>query len=209
MRLILSLLIILGLMPGVAPASDDPLVINRVEVDEALGQMRISGGEFGNDEPGVTLEGIPMVVVSHSPTELVITMPPGTTPGTYLLNVSQGKGNRGQSVFNVTVGAEGPQGEQGVPGPQGPQGGLGPQGPQGTQGLPGPAGPNGPTGATGPAGPAGPPGVGVNLRKVALLQWGEAIQGGDFLVGTQPYAVAFDGANIWVANWGSNTVSKR
>jgi DNA-binding beta-propeller fold protein YncE len=27
-------------------------------------------------------------------------------------------------------------------------------------------------------------------------------------VGTQPYGVAFDGTNIWVANGGSNTVTK-
>ena len=100
------------------------LSIHRVEVDEAAGQMRISGDEFGNDEPSVTLEGIPMVVVSHSPTEIVITLPPGTTPGTYLLNVWRLDGNREQGVFNVTVGAEGPQGAQGVPGPQGPQGGT-------------------------------------------------------------------------------------
>ena len=85
------------------------LSIHRVEVDEAAGQMRISGDEFGNDEPSVTLEGIPMVVVSHSPTEIVITLPPGTTPGTYLLNVWRLDGNREQGVFNVTVGAEGPQ----------------------------------------------------------------------------------------------------
>ena len=32
---------------------------------------------------------------------------------------------------------------------------------------------------------------------------------GAFPVGTNPLGVAFDGANIWVANQGSNTVSKR
>ncbi|HEY6370929.1 MAG TPA: hypothetical protein VIX37_10140, partial [Candidatus Sulfotelmatobacter sp.] len=31
---------------------------------------------------------------------------------------------------------------------------------------------------------------------------------GTFDVGTSPLNVAFDGANIWVANEGSNTVSK-
>jgi len=31
----------------------------------------------------------------------------------------------------------------------------------------------------------------------------------DFPVAQGPWGVAFDGANIWVANWGSNTVSKR
>jgi DNA-binding beta-propeller fold protein YncE len=32
---------------------------------------------------------------------------------------------------------------------------------------------------------------------------------GTFTVGSSPEGVAFDGANIWVANQGSSTVSKR
>jgi DNA-binding beta-propeller fold protein YncE len=32
---------------------------------------------------------------------------------------------------------------------------------------------------------------------------------GTFPVGNNPQGVAFDGANMWVANGGSNTVSKR
>jgi DNA-binding beta-propeller fold protein YncE len=31
---------------------------------------------------------------------------------------------------------------------------------------------------------------------------------GTFSVGNNPYGVAFDGVNIWVANWMSNTISK-
>ncbi len=31
---------------------------------------------------------------------------------------------------------------------------------------------------------------------------------GTFPVGTSPVGVAFDGANVWVANWGKGTVSK-
>ena len=54
----------------------------------------------------------------------------------------------------------------------------------------------------------GPPGLGLNPLKVALLQWGESILGGDFAVGTNPYAVAFDGANIWVVNTASSNVTK-
>ena len=114
------LLAVLCLTPSMTAALD-PLAIHRVEVEEAAGQMRISGVEFGNEEPIVTLEGIPMVVVSHSPTEIVITMPAGTTPGTYLLSVLQSLATtmRTQDEFNVTVGAEGPQGPQGVAGPSG------------------------------------------------------------------------------------------
>ena len=112
------------------------------------------------------------------------------------------------------TGPIGPMGSTGSTGPMGPTGAAGPTGPtgsqgsQGIQGMPGPTGPAGPPGATGPAGPAGPPGAGLNSLKVALLQWGEAIQGGDFPVGSSPFGVAFDGAHIWVANFGSNNVSK-
>ena len=98
-------------MAVAAPDPHERLTINRVEVDEAVDQMRISGVEFGVDEPSVTLEGVPMVVISHSPTDIVITMPAGTTPGTYLLEVSKGGHHeRDQDAFNVTVGTEGPQG---------------------------------------------------------------------------------------------------
>lgn len=136
------------------PAPQNQLVIHRAEVDEAAGQLKISGVEFGVAEPAVTLDAIPMLVLSHGPTEIVIAMSPDTAPGTYRLKVSKGTGIGDQDVFDVTVGAEGPQGEQGVPGPRGPQGETGPQG------DPGPQGGQGPAGATGPAGPQGPPGPG-------------------------------------------------
>ena len=85
--------------------------------------MRISGAGFGADEPDVTLEGLPMVVVSHDPTEIVIDMPPGLAPATYLLTVAQFEGDRRlRAEFEVTVGAEGPQGPQGAPGAQGRKG---------------------------------------------------------------------------------------
>ena len=48
-----------------------------------------------------------------------------------------------------------------------------------------------------------------NPNQVAILRWYAANQTADFPVGTFPYGVAFDGANIWVANSGSNTVSIR
>jgi len=34
------------------------------------------------------------------------------------------------------------------------------------------------------------------------------IPGGDCAAGSGPYGIAFDGANIWVANYGSNNVTK-
>src|SRR5664279_342612 len=48
----------------------------------------------------------------------------------------------------------------------------------------------------------------VNYEKVALLKWYPANQTTSFPVGEFPYGLAFDGANVWVANSGSATVSK-
>src|SRR5271165_1916283 len=51
--------------------------------------------------------------------------------------------------------------------------------------------------------------AGVNYEKVALLKWYAANQTGTtFSVGSGPQGVAFDGANIWVANSGSDNVTK-
>ena len=51
--------------------------------------------------------------------------------------------------------------------------------------------------------------VQANPNQVAILRWYAANQTAAFPVGTGPSYVAFDGANIWVANLSSNTVSKR
>ena len=48
-----------------------------------------------------------------------------------------------------------------------------------------------------------------NPLQIALLRWYEANESGvTFSVGNSPFGVAFDGANIWVANAGSNYVTK-
>jgi hypothetical protein len=45
--------------------------------------------------------------------------------------------------------------------------------------------------------------------QITLLRWYEANQSGiTFAAGWAPYGICFDGANIWVANFGSNNVSK-
>jgi hypothetical protein len=93
-------------------------------------------------------------------------------------------------------GVQGPQGDPGLPGPPGPPGAAGPQGPQGLQGPPGPQGP------VGPQGPAGP--GDLMATKAALLRWYRQ----DLAAGSVPYGVAFDGANVWVANGGSDSVTR-
>lgn len=50
--------------------------------------------------------------------------------------------------------------------------------------------------------------VGLNPKRVALLRWYEVRREVSFSVGAGPRGVAFDGANIWVANQAENTVSK-
>jgi hypothetical protein len=62
------------------------------------------------------------------------------------------------------------------------------------------------TGATLPQPPASS--AVANPLKVALLKWYPANLTTSFKVGDNPYAIAFDGANMWVTNNGDSTVSK-
>ena len=55
--------------------------------------------------------------------------------------------------------------------------------------------------------PAGPAGPAINPLQVGLLKWA-TYSGVSFQVEGWPFGVAFDGANIWVANAGANFVSK-
>jgi outer membrane lipoprotein-sorting protein len=48
----------------------------------------------------------------------------------------------------------------------------------------------------------------ANPNQVAILRWYAANQTADFPVGSSPFGVAFDGANIWVTNSNSNNVTK-
>ncbi len=48
----------------------------------------------------------------------------------------------------------------------------------------------------------------ANPLQVALLKWYKADTTTTFAVGNEPSGVAFDGANIWVANFGDGTVTK-
>jgi len=82
----------------------------------------------------------------------------------------------------------------------------------------GPAGPPGPPGATGLQGPAGAPGTnGVNgtpnrisTAQIALLKWyQDPGRAATFpTADSNPFGLAFDGTSIWIANSGSDTVSK-
>jgi DNA-binding beta-propeller fold protein YncE len=113
------------------------------------------------------------------------------------------------------TGSTGPQGPQGPQGAPGVTGDTGPQGPQGVTGLQGPQGVTGPQGLQGPqgdqgeTGPAGSTGVGLNPIQIALLRWYSSNSSFSAItVGSLPRALTFDGANIWVANNGSNTITR-
>src|SRR5271165_6221882 len=47
-----------------------------------------------------------------------------------------------------------------------------------------------------------------NPLQIALLHWYDVNLTTTFGVGPTPFGVAFDGANVWVANWGSDNVTK-
>jgi hypothetical protein len=159
MLVLLPLALLALVTTAVGYDSSHQLRINRVEVDESTNQMKIIGVNFGGVEPTVTLEGNALHVVSYSASEIVVYLPAGITPGTYLLKVSIGNGTPMQNVFNVAVGAQGARGEPGPQGAQGPQGESGAQGPQGDIGPVGPRGPQGEMGATGPQGLRGETGA--------------------------------------------------
>jgi hypothetical protein len=141
-RFVFSVVCAIAFAANAAAAEWRPqLRIDRVEVDEASAQIRITGVHFGTEEPTVTLDGTLLHVISYGPTEITASLAGGLTPGSYLLTVSTGRSNRDEDTFSVAFGAVGPQGPQGPPGPEGPQGPPGPQGPQGPVGETGPRGP--------------------------------------------------------------------
>ena len=84
----------------------------------------------------------------------------------------------------------------------------GPAGPQGATGDPGAAGAAGATGDPGAAGATGPTNR-ISDEKIAQLQWYEDPgAAATYTTGSGPRGVAFDGTNIWITNYLSNTVSK-
>ena len=190
-------------------------LIDDVVPDYLHQTLTITGTNFSTASNTVTLASTTLHVQSATSTQIVAALPAGSTftasfsPGTYLLTVVSGWLPR---IFLVTLGTAGPQG---LPGPRGargvagPPGAQGPQGLQGPQGQTGPQGPQGPKGDPGPAGPAGPASsAGPSPQQIALLRWYPAISGLSFAVGNSPNGVAFDGANMWVTNYGSGNVTK-
>ncbi len=183
MRKLAALIFCLLCAQGTVTAEQKQLVINSAAVDPVSGLVLVTGQQFGT-MPAVTIDNMPVRVLSGSQEVLVVELPASllAQPGTYLLTVerSQGANDRGQSAnergqgakgsasFVLAVGAigpQGPRGEAGSPGakgdvgPAGPQGGAGPKGDKGDPGTAGAAGAKGDKGDKGDPGVAGAAGA--------------------------------------------------
>lgn len=178
-------------------AGSQPVVV-RAEADLVQEILMVQGLNLGG-HVRVGLGLTELTVLTASADALVAALPPGLTPGSYLLTVARGLKRDQMALFEITIGGAGPPGPEGQPGPVGPAGPQGPDGPVGppgatgapgapglpgpigAQGIPGPVGltgPPGPTGATGspgtpgapgPSGPPGSPGA-AGATNVAIRQ---------------------------------------
>lgn len=181
------------------------LTVNSATINYGANQVTFNGGGFEplKKAPTVLFNGAPLTVNTFTNTQVVATLPAGTTAGTYATIVANSIGEFNE--VDLTYGAAGPQGPIGAPGTNGAQGPPGPQGPEGIMGNPGPQGP------TGPAGPAGAPGSvlsyaafyeflqptindSVVVSEITLLKPGTYIIGGSQLIQdydvNEPAAVA-------------------
>lgn len=134
-------------LPGLAGALNAPAIVSVVPQG---GTLQIVGHNFGGGLfPAVTLGGMPLAVVSITPTAIGALLPADVGPGSYLLTLSLGKSSFEE--FWVTIGSTGAQGPVGPAGSPGAMGATGLAGPVGSPGGVGPAGPQGPQGPAGAA----------------------------------------------------------
>ncbi len=168
-RKVLSALALVGVLAASSAVyaadsdSSHQLVIVSAQADLLNGQVVITGVNLGPGTPAVTLDAMPLTIVSAGPTQIVAVLPASVaaTPGSYLLTVARRHGHDepDQDIFALTVGAVGAPGPEGDKGDPGAKGDTGEQGPQGVQGVKGDTGAQGPTGATGPTGGTGATGA--------------------------------------------------
>ncbi|HEY6229870.1 MAG TPA: IPT/TIG domain-containing protein, partial [Pyrinomonadaceae bacterium] len=199
-------------MSAQAGDKDDPVIV-KAQANSTLSELTIDGTNFGTKTPIVTFNGAGVTVLSHTPTKVVVALPSGIQPGTYLLRISTKSKDKDKDSdnFNVTIGSVGPAGPAG---PAGPPGGasrnlsllgllrwdlLSPQ-----------------TFATGSF-PRGPTfdrenmwivnAFSNNVTKLRVSD-GACVGTCTFAVGSFPQKSAFDGASVWVSNYFSNTLTK-
>jgi hypothetical protein len=87
-------------------------VITSVTVDMAGENLTIRGLNLGG-QPRVGLALTELQVLSASPEEIVVALPPGLEPGTYLLAVARGHQRHQVATIDITIGATGPEGPPG------------------------------------------------------------------------------------------------
>lgn len=158
-------------------ARKSQLVVISAHADRDAHTLVVTGLDFGEEQPRITLGLDDLEVVSHDLGQIVATLPDGFPGGSYLLIVARGDKLSDYDVFHVTLpdlsdataGAApqkpaAPEEKRGVAGPAGPVGPAGATGAQGAAGPAGAAGAVGPQGPAGPQGPQGPPGVSGRLE---------------------------------------------
>jgi hypothetical protein len=119
--------------------------------------LTITGSQYSTFvAPTVTLDGVKLTVKSFTSTTIVANLGPVTSPGTYLLIVTD---RFFIGEFNVTIGTVGLTGATGPPGIPGATGATGAKGATGATGATGASGTTGATGVTGPSGATGATGA--------------------------------------------------
>ncbi len=154
--------LILLLSVTMAAQSGRPQLIVTQAVANLDAQLLVIDGRYfvwaNDDQPIVTLAGMPLTILNVSDTQIQA-MLPGVGAGDYLLRVSRGNGTVQNDTFALTLGAVGPAGPQGEKGDRGEKGDAGEKGEPGEQGEPGADGAPGEKGDKGDKGDPGNPGL--------------------------------------------------
>ena len=146
--------------PGAAPAAagaaaalqnGEQLVVTGARADLGTGLLVITGIDFGNSPPRVTLGLQDLDVFSAGPDRIEAILPAEMTPGSYLLIVARGDGPHDYDVFDVAIPPRPTAASAATPGPATTGSG------RDAVATPGPAGPAGPTGPQRASRSASPP----------------------------------------------------
>jgi IPT/TIG domain-containing protein len=97
-------------------------IIDSATPNYATNQLTIVGSGFGSLTPTVAIDGKGATVISHTPTQIVVSFPSGIGTGSYLVTVTASGATGSFDLTLGTAGPQGPPGPQGVPGSQGQQG---------------------------------------------------------------------------------------
>jgi hypothetical protein len=153
------------LLANASAAFAQPPVVLSAAINRSVNQIAIGGQNLQptSGPPTVTLDGVPLVVVTLNPTTINAGLPPALGFGTFLLIVDNGSGS---DSFEVTTPI------------------AGPQGPAGPRGLKGAAGATGPQGATGPAGTISLPFLGGASTKQPVFQISNGAVGAEGIEGS-------------------------